>query len=194
MRVGHVSLFWGCGRGGSVSRRDHIQAYRRPPQLAGGTNFAEITNPNASRSSGEGGWGRGASLREAASPPESSPRHLYRTVAAALSAAVTTPKLIGDRPNSQAEPTSQKSPTRTPAALRERGSGGEALLSEKRPLPQNLLQDIFSGGSAREGAFLQKRPLPRNSTGTLIFRMASNTSVRRPSLSAKGLSGSKTPP
>ena len=26
----------------------------------------------------------------------------------------------------------------TPAALRERGSGGEALLSEKRPLPQNL--------------------------------------------------------
>ena len=28
----------------------------------------------------------------------------------------------------------------TPAALRERGSGGEALLSEKRPLPQNLPQ------------------------------------------------------
>ena len=34
------------------------------------------TPPNASRSSGEGGWGRGASLREAASPPESPPTHV----------------------------------------------------------------------------------------------------------------------
>ena len=31
------------------------------------------TKPNASCSSGEGVWGRGASLREAASPPESPP-------------------------------------------------------------------------------------------------------------------------
>ena len=31
---------------------------------------------NASRSSGEGVWGRGASLREAASPPESPPKRL----------------------------------------------------------------------------------------------------------------------
>ena len=31
------------------------------------------TKPNASRSSGVGVWGRGASLREAASPPESPP-------------------------------------------------------------------------------------------------------------------------
>ncbi len=47
------------------------------------------------------------------------------------------PKPIGDRPHSQAEPTMQKSTRQTPAALRERGSGGEALLSEKRPLPQS---------------------------------------------------------
>ncbi len=37
----------------------------------GGTTYAETHNSNASRSSGEGVWGRGASLREAASPPES---------------------------------------------------------------------------------------------------------------------------
>ena len=59
------------GRGGSVSRRDHDQAYRR-------------------------------------------------------------------RIHSQAEPSKRKGATQTPTALRERGSGGEALLSEKRPLPQNL--------------------------------------------------------
>ena len=40
------------GRGGSVSRRDHNQAYRRSTQLTGGTNYAEATNLNASRSSG----------------------------------------------------------------------------------------------------------------------------------------------
>ena len=41
----------------------------RPPLRR--TPYAEAHKPNASRSSGEGGWGRGASLREAASPPES---------------------------------------------------------------------------------------------------------------------------
>ena len=59
-------------------------------------------------------------------------------VAAALSAAVTITKQQGTAPTSQAEPSQKKHPTQTPAALRERGSGGEALLSEKRPLPQNL--------------------------------------------------------
>ena len=39
--------------------------------LTGGTTYAEVTAPNASRSSGKGVWGRGASLREAASPPAS---------------------------------------------------------------------------------------------------------------------------
>ena len=40
------------GRGGSVSRRDHNQAYRRRAHLSGGTTYAEATTPNASRSSG----------------------------------------------------------------------------------------------------------------------------------------------
>ena len=62
-----------------------------------------------------------------------------RQVAAALSAAVTITKPIKDAPNSQAEPTKKKGTPPTPSALRKRGSGGEALLSEKRPLPQNLL-------------------------------------------------------
>ena len=58
-------------RGGSVSRRDHNQVYRRANVLTGGTTYAEAHKPNASCSSGEGVWGRGASLREAASPPAS---------------------------------------------------------------------------------------------------------------------------
>ena len=61
-----------------------------------------------------------------------------RTSAAALSAAVDTTKMIRDNPNLQAEPPLKKHPRQTPAALRERGSGGEALLSEKRPLLLNL--------------------------------------------------------
>ena len=67
-----------AGRGGSVSRRDHNQAYRRRTQRSGGTTYAEVLKPNASRSSGEGVWGRGASLREAASPPESPPKASFR--------------------------------------------------------------------------------------------------------------------
>ena len=69
-----------AGRGGSVSRRDHSQAYRRRARLTGGTNYAEAHNSNASRSSGEGVWGGGASLREAASSPESPvpPPHVFR--------------------------------------------------------------------------------------------------------------------
>mgnify|MGYP004574042013 CR=1 FL=1 len=60
-------------RGGSVSRRGLTQRQRKYAQLAGGTNSEETTAPNASRSSGEGVWGGGASLREAASSPESPP-------------------------------------------------------------------------------------------------------------------------
>ena len=65
----------------------------------------------------------------------------------------TYPSLLKPSP-SQAEPTEQSRPSRTPATLRERGSGGEALLLEKRPLPQNLPNVVFRGGSAREGTFL----------------------------------------
>ena len=65
-----------AGRGGSVSRRDHNQAYRRQKALSGGTNYEGATTSNASYSSGEGVWGRGASLREAASPPDLPPKRL----------------------------------------------------------------------------------------------------------------------
>ena len=66
-------------------------------------------------------------------PAIQSPR---RMSAAALSAAVDSTKPIGEKPHSQAEPSKQKRPN--PNASRssgERGLGGEALLSEKRPLP-----------------------------------------------------------
>ena len=60
-----------AGRGGSVSRRDHNQAYRRRVTFQAEPTEKKCRNPNASRSSGKGVWGRGASLREAASPPAS---------------------------------------------------------------------------------------------------------------------------
>ena len=52
--------------------------------------------------------------------------------AAALSAAVDTTKLIGDHTHSQAEPTKKKDAPKTPAALRERGAGGEGKDSHSR--------------------------------------------------------------
>ena len=48
------------------------------PNLQAETPPKEPHPPNASRSSGEGVWGRGASLREAASPPESPHRKSLR--------------------------------------------------------------------------------------------------------------------
>ena len=60
--------------------------------------------------------------------------------AAALSAAVTSRKPIGDTPNAQAEPSQKKStPSNASRSSGERGLGGEALLSEKRPLPPEAL-------------------------------------------------------
>ena len=70
-----------AGRGGSVSRRDHNQAAGNRAELSGGSTYAEATPPNASRSSGEGVWGGGASLREAASSPESLPPHQLFAIA-----------------------------------------------------------------------------------------------------------------
>ena len=64
--------------------------------------------------------------------------HPRKQVAAVLSAAVTSTNSQGIALTSQAEPPMQKSLPQSPATLRERGSGGEALLLEKRPLPQNL--------------------------------------------------------
>ena len=61
-----------------------------------------------------------------------------RTVAAALSAAVTTTPKQETAPNSQGRASPKESSSLFPTALRERGSGGEGLLSEKPPLPQSL--------------------------------------------------------
>ena len=59
-----------------------------------------------------------------------------RQGAAALSAAVTTAPQQGIAPNSHGYTSPKEHTSLFPATLRERGSGGEALLLEKRPLPQ----------------------------------------------------------
>ena len=61
------------GRGGSVSRRDHNPKTRKRAHIAWAHNSKGKHESIPSYSSGEGVWGRGASLREAASPPESPP-------------------------------------------------------------------------------------------------------------------------
>ena len=66
-----------AGRGGSVSRRDHSPAARNRAQLAWAYKSEGTHKPIPSHSSGEGVWGRGASLREAASPPASPPTPLF---------------------------------------------------------------------------------------------------------------------
>ena len=76
-------------------------------------------------------------------PPLRAPTiSLHRTnrwqVTAALSAAVTTAKQQGIAPTLHGRTSRKKRTSLFPATLRERGSGGEALLLEKRPLPQNL--------------------------------------------------------
>ena len=71
-----------------------------------------------------------------------------RKVAAALSAAVTTTKQQETAPNSHGRTSPKERTSLFPATLRERGSGGEALLLEKRPLPQNLPPN----SSLRKGA------------------------------------------
>ena len=66
-----------AGRGGSVSRRDHSPAAGHRVQLAWAHKPEGTHKPIPSHSSGEGVWGRGASLREAASPPASPPTPLF---------------------------------------------------------------------------------------------------------------------
>ena len=93
-------------------------------------------------------------------PPESGMRSSIslRESAAALSAAVTTPQKQENAPTLHGRTSPKEKPSLYPAALRERGSGGEALLSEKRPLPQNLpTVNLF--GREREGVgFSQRSP------------------------------------
>ena len=66
-----------AGRGGSVSRRDHNPKTENRVQLAWARTSKRAVKSIPSRSSGEGVWGGGASLREAASSP-ASPRHPAR--------------------------------------------------------------------------------------------------------------------
>ena len=85
---------------------------------------------------------------------------ISRQFAAALSAAVDSTKFNGDAPTIQAEPPMQKQPIQTPATLRVRGSGGEALLLEKRPLPQNLPTLRLFGREREGGGFSTEKPPP----------------------------------
>ena len=92
--------------------------------------------------------------------PEKPPPPFPHTakVAAALSAAVTTTKQQEAAPTLQAEPPMQKQPRRTPASLRERGAGGEAFLSEKRPLPQHLPTPSLQERAQGRGLLYREAP------------------------------------
>ena len=92
-------------------------------------------------------------------------------VAAALSAAVTTRKPIGDAPNSHGCASPKKRASLFPATLRERGSGGEALLLEKRPLPQNLPNvNLFVRGCGGECFSIEKHSPPHIFSFPSFFR------------------------
>ena len=89
-----------------------------------------------------------------------SPRWL---VAAALSAAVTSTKPQETAPSSQAEPSQKKStPPNANRSSEESGLGGEALLSEKRPLPPAFPHPtrLFGRGARGRRFSLEKRPPP----------------------------------
>ena len=102
--------------------------------------------------------------------------------AAALSAAVDSTKLQGTAPNSQAEPTPQKQPTPTPAALRERGVWGERRFSQRSGLsPQNLPTISSSEGDPGEGLLVKKPPPPAHLTEYTLPSRPGGFSFRRPS-------------
>ena len=65
-----------AGRGGSVSRRDHNQAYRRRATFQAEPTEKKCRNPNASRSSGKRGLGGEALLSEKRPLPPESLTHL----------------------------------------------------------------------------------------------------------------------
>ena len=92
-------------------------------------------------------------------------RNPHWQVAAALSAAVTTTKLIGERPHSQAEPTMQKQPTQTPAAFRERSARGlpKGPSLSQTPSSQYLARSNPGGAQAEweeRSGHGRRRPLP----------------------------------
>ena len=84
-----------------------------------------------------------------------------RKVAAALSAAVTTTNQQETASTFQAEPSQQKPPAQTPAALRERGVWGERRFSQRSGLsPQNLPFRSLSGREREGGGLSSERPPP----------------------------------
>ena len=90
-----------------------------------------------------------------------------RMSAAALSAAVDSRNSIEERRLSGGTNPEETYSSNANRSSGERGLGGEALLSEKRPLPPVIPQNVSSGGSARKGASLQRSPLPRITTPSL---------------------------
>ena len=113
------------GRGGSVSRRDHNQAYRRSTQLTGGTNYAEATNSNASRSSG-------GSAREGLLSEKPPPSHILVFVILFGRGG------LGERRFSQR---SGLSPSSVPYRLFGREREGGCFSTEKHP-PSHILSPL----------------------------------------------------
>ena len=69
----------------------------------------------------------------------------------------------GKAPTLHGRTSSQEKSSLFPATLRERGSGGEALLLEKRPLPQNLPTVNLLGREREGGGFSVEKPPPSRS-------------------------------
>ena len=92
-----------------------------------------------------------------------------RMSAAALSAAVDSAKLVEATSNSQAEPSKQKrTPPNASRSSGERGLGGEALLSEKRPLPPTRPPPRLLGRE-REGGDFSSEKSPPSHIYTFLF-------------------------
>ena len=75
-------------------------------------------------------------------------------------AAVTTAPQQGIAPNSHGHTSPKEHASLFPATLRKRGSGGEALLLEKRPLPQRLPPRLSSEGGPGEGLLFREAASP----------------------------------
>ena len=145
-----------AGRGGSVSRRDHSPTARNRAQLAWAYKSEGTHKPIPSHSSREST--SKALLAEKPPSPTSFPSNWQG--AAALSAAVTTAPQQGIAPNSHGHTSPKEHASLFPATLRERGSGGEALLLEKRPLPQRLPPRLSSEGGPGEGLLFREAASP----------------------------------
>ena len=117
-----------AGCGGSVNNL----AYRRPLLTCRGELYAESTSSNPSYSSGEGAWGRGASLGEAAS----------------LAVPSLSPATLHGRGGSVSRRDHNLAYRRPPLTRR-------GILFGESP---NLNPSYSSGGSAREGLLLEKPP------------------------------------